>query len=320
MRLQILLGLIFSNLIWSTHPLMGKIVLEDFTPDQAAWLRYSSALLAFGIYRLFANLRASTKTSPQKMKLSDIAWVTLLGGMAFCFSPLLQLNGLKASNATDNALIIAMEPLITVGLAAVFLKQRVSSSHIVCFVMSMMGFGLLAGLSWNGLQLERSHFIGNLLMLAALLGEAVYSSIAGNLIKTYSSQRIFGAAIFAGVILLTLSVWALSGEGLLVLISTTVSHLHWRSAGALFCLGPLGTTVTYLFWITALRETTVASMALTLFIQPVFGAAWGYLFLNERLTTLQAMGGVLILVAVIGQGLPGLQIFQKSHFTQAPPS
>jgi drug/metabolite transporter (DMT)-like permease len=314
MRLQILLGLILSNLIWSAHPLMGKIVLEDFTPDQAAWLRYSSALVAFWIYRFFHK---PTVPSEVRLKFSDIAWITLMGGMAFCLSPLLQLNGLQHSNATENALIIAIEPLITVGLAAIFLRQRVSLAHVLCFVLSMLGFSLLAGLSWTGLQLERSHFIGNVLMLAALFGEALYSSIAGKLIQSYSSQRIFGGAILAGVILLTLSVWVLAGDNPLSLVSTTVTHLHWRSAAALFWLGPLGSTATYLFWIVALREATVASMSITLFIQPIFGAIWGYLFLSERLTGLQAIGGFLILIAVIAQGIPSRQLLQKSP---PPPS
>lgn len=232
--------------------------------------------------------------------------------MAFCASPLLQLNGLQASNATDNALIIAMEPLITVALVWVFLRQKVASSYILCFIASLIGFALLAGLSWNGLQLERSHFIGNLLMLAALVGEGMYSVAAGKLVGNYSSRFIFGRAILAGVILLTFFVWLLSGENPVALVSAAMNHLHWRSGVALFVLGPLGTTVTYLFWISALREASVASMALTLFIQPVFGSVWGYLFLGERLTGLQAIGGVLILLAVIAQGMPGLQIFSKS--------
>jgi drug/metabolite transporter (DMT)-like permease len=313
MRLQILLGLIFCNLIWSAHPLMGKLLLEDFNPSEAAWLRYTSALVAFWIYQAFAGLRSGVSAfSFEKMKLTDIAWVTFLGGMAFCVSPLFQLHGLQDSNATDNALIIAMEPLITVALAWMVLRQKVSSSYLLCFFMSLMGFTLLAGFSWGGLQMERSHFLGNLLMLAALLGEATYSIVAGKLIRRYSSQLIFGRAILAGVILLTISVWSLSGEGPYALFTVAVQHLHFRSAGALFWLGPIGSTGAYLFWISALREATVSSMALTLFIQPVFGAVWGYLFLGERLSGLQALGGALILVAVITQAVPGLILFRKS--------
>jgi drug/metabolite transporter (DMT)-like permease len=301
MRLQILLGLIISNLIWSANPLMGKLMLVDFNPSEVGWLRYTSGLVAYVIYRLFMG---GSKSKPEpRMQPSDIAWVILLGGMSFCFSPYLQFHGLVHSNATDNALIVAMEPLITVALAWAFLKQRVSPSYLVSFFMSLMGFCLLAGLSWNGLQLERSHFVGNLLILVGLLGEAFYSIGGGKLLRKYSPETIFGRAIFSGVILLTFTVWIFSGESPLELVRATVTQIHWRSAGALFWLGPMASTATYLFWMVAMTEASVASMVLTLFIQPVFGAVWGYLLLNERLTFLQAVGGVLILVAVISQAI-----------------
>ena len=49
MSARTLLGLIVCNLIWSAHPLMGKWLLESVSPEQGAWMRYSSALLFYFI-------------------------------------------------------------------------------------------------------------------------------------------------------------------------------------------------------------------------------------------------------------------------------
>jgi len=307
LQLKILLGLIICNLIWSAHPLMGKWLLEDFVPVDVAWLRYTSALVAFWILRPFLSKRVVHRPSNQMIKSwQDIALVIFVGSMSFCFSPLLQLTGLHASRATDNALIIAIEPLITVGCAWLFLRQAISRGTSFSFILALIGFFFLAGLSLHGLidvtQGGREHFIGNVIMLVSLIGEAFYSVVGTTLlIRGYSPVSIYAGANLAGVIGLTVAV-AIMGHNPIHILEG-LAHLHWKSAVGLLWLGPLGTTVTYLYWMGALRGATVASLALTLFIQPIFGSIWGYVFLDERLTALQASGGVLIIVAVFAQSV-----------------
>jgi drug/metabolite transporter (DMT)-like permease len=88
-----------------------------------------------------------------------------------------------------------------------------------------------------------------------------------------------------------------------------------KSALALLWLGPLGTTAAYLFWIYVLARASVSSMTLTLFVQPVMGAFFGYLFLKEQLTALQLSGGALILAAAFGQAA----LSQKNAVRQPKP-
>jgi drug/metabolite transporter (DMT)-like permease len=308
LQMKVLLGLIICNLIWSAHPLMGKWMLEDFTPVDAAWLRYTSALFAFWILRPLLPKRVLSRPFNQKTKsFQDIVLMIFLGLMAFCFSPLLQLTGLHDSRATDNAMIIATEPLITVGLAWLFLRQALSRGTSISFIFALVGFFFLAGFSLNGLSDltggGREHFIGNVIMLVSLIGEALYSVVGTTLLgRGYSPVSIYAWANLAGVMGLTIAV-AIVGHDPLQILGGVVHHLHWKSAVGLLWLGPLGTTATYLYWMGALRGATVASLALTLFIQPIFGSIWGYVFLDERLTALQASGGVLIIVAVFAQSV-----------------
>ena len=68
-----------------------------------------------------------------------------------------------------------------------------------------------------------------------------------------------------------------------------------------FGWGSSGTAVGYLVWMMALSRAPVASIVLTLFIQPVLGPIWGAIFLGERLSFSQALGSAWILLAVFGQ-------------------
>jgi drug/metabolite transporter (DMT)-like permease len=315
---KVLLGLVLCNLIWSAHPLMGKWLLEDFSPTEGAWLRYMSALMAFWILRPLLPRGDERQRSLQISWKSykELALAIFLGLMAFCFSPLLQLTGLHASRATDNALIVAMEPLFTVAAAWLFLRQALSLGVSLCFLLALIGFFFLAGVPLQGLggfsELGREHFIGNVVMLVSLIGEAIYSVAGSKLMsRGLSPVSVYAWANFSGVIGLTVAVAVLTGESPVQIIGGLVHHMHWKSAVGLLWLGPLGTTATYLYWMGALRGATVASLALTLFIQPIFGTIWGYVFLDERLTVLQTVGGVLIIAAVFAQSFVGASVITK---------
>lgn len=306
MALKTLLVLIFSNLIWSAHPLMGKLVLADFSPAEGAWLRYMTAFLGFLAIR--AGL-PKLRTEPLFFARTKRDWVILIamGAMTFCFSPLLQMTGLNASQATDNALIIAIEPMITVLLAWVFLREKVTFSYALTFAAALLGFVLLTGVSIQGLGLSSAFFWGDVVMLISLLGEGFFSVGGRLLMGRHSPVSIFGLSNLVGVIFLTIGVGILGQESPWALALAVAHKLSWKSALAVFWMGPVGTTATYLSWMYILREATVGSMVLTLFVQPVFGSVLGLFFLREHLSPIQGLGGIIILFAVFAQTLSSMR-------------
>jgi len=272
----------------------------------AAWLRYSTALASYALAALFIRWRGVT--SPQLrdgfflLPQGARAWLLALslGFLTFCFSPLLQMTGLDASRATDNALIIAIEPLMTIVLARFFLGEAMARSTVLALAASLVGFAMLSGLNWERVTFGANLF-GNLILLLSLTGEAAYSSLGRKLSQRRAPVAVFGTALLAGVVFLTFATAVLAGLPDLSLLETSA----WL---ALLWLGPFGTALSYLYWMHALETIPVAPLALTLFVQPIAGTVWGYLFLDERLTPAQAAGGALILAAVFGQSLVQLTV------------
>ena len=299
MSVRTFIGLILCNLAWSAHPAMSKILLEHLTPVHAAWLRYSSGLLTYfvliALLKVFlpknAELRMKVRQPFFKPKTA-IVWAQVIGlGFAtFCFSPLFQLTGLSTTRSIDNALIIALEPLMTVFLAWVFLKESLNRVHFLSFALAVSGFAFLSELATH--HSLSSSLIGNLMMLTALIGEAVYSVVGRKLIARHPPIAVFGTALLIGVLCLTIFTGITAGF-------PDISKIGFSGLIATLWLGPLGTCATYLFWMTALVEAPVASLTITIFIQPLMGTVWGYTFLHERLNMTQAFGGVLILTAVL---------------------
>ncbi len=291
MKPLLFLGLLLCNLVWSANPVMAKLLMRDLEGIHVSWLRSTSALLAFGLALLFGRSGLG-RGFLRPASARDAAWVVARGFFSFCFAPGLALVGLESSRAVDNALIIAIEPLVTVLMAWVFLGEGLRLYHWVSFAVALQGFSWLSGLTWDRVRGSwDAHLVGNLLMLLSLAGEAVYSVFARKLLGRYRPLQIFGTAILVGVVLLSVIVFARAGLPPLGRIQPT----SWL---ALLWLGPIGTTCTYLFWMTVLQDAAIPSMALTLFLQPVAGSMWGYLWLGERLSGVQAAGGGLILLSV----------------------
>lgn len=220
----------------------------------------------------------------------DLVRFIALSLLPFCFSPLLQFQGLKWSRASDNAVIVAMEPLLTAGLGWFFLKERPKRIDLAGLGLALVGFSILS----TGAA-DFSASMGNALLLVALLGEATYSVLGRNLIAKYEVVPLFGTTLTLGVLGLTLF---LSVNGMAFGLDWP-SHTSLRSLLGILWMGPIGTTLTYVFWLKALTRVDVAQAAPTLFVQPVMGVVWGVVFLGEALTGVRALGAGIILVGIL---------------------
>ncbi len=290
------LGLSLCNLIWALNPSAAKVIITEAGPYHTAWLRYASALLAFWfgitvLKKLKTHKDLSYRLSHASLK--DWGYALAIGATTGFVSPLSQMLGIQAASATHNALLVAMEPLFTVFLAWLILREKPRATHWIAFGIAIAGFVLISGI-WNTEDPHASAFlVGDLILLLAMAGESAYSSFARILSPRHSPTAIFGTALLGGVSLLSL--WVFSQHGLPDLGALSLSG--WLSV---LWIGPLGTTVTYLYWLFALnRDLPIATLALTLFLQPVIGALAGSLVFGETLGAPQIAGTLLIIVGVL---------------------
>jgi drug/metabolite transporter (DMT)-like permease len=297
--------LFFANFVWALHPVMSKWALESFAPLQVGFLRYSAAgLVFFLLLAASPDRRRSFKTVPVEGR-RDLPWLAAAGLAPFCFSPVLQLEGLLRSSAVDNALIVSMEPLFTVGLGWIVLRGRQSQEKapgIGVWIAAFLGLFLLTGVPVLRGELGWDRLMGNAILVFSLLGEATYSvSSRMLLLRGWNAVAIFGRAILFGVAGLCVygTLAGLVGSGALWGgLAPSGDPVRWaRSLFALLWLGPLGTAVCYLLWIQALQRVSVASAALSLFLQPLLGALGGLLVLGESLHGIQWVGALLLLIS-----------------------
>lgn len=311
MPIVLWVALIGCNFFWSFNPTLAKILIQHLGPLWTCWVRYSGALLAYFTF-LFIKSYLFKKKYQSRSELflkpksfSDAFDLCILGCATFFLSPLSQMIGLESSTATNNAILVALEPLFTALFGWIFLKDRLNRLHLFSFILAFVGFSLLSRLvtqaSWTLVSVSFSK--GDLGLVMATACEAVYSVFGRRLMRNHRGPAIFGTALLIGVFLLTCVAWISSG-GL-----PRLGQLNGKIIFAAIWIGPIGTTLTYLFWLFVLeRGVSIGAMALTLFVQPVVGALFGFFVLNEQLTFLQFFGATLILSAVV---IPESSLFRK---------
>lgn len=293
MKRNTLLLLIFCNLAWAANPLMGKLLLRAFNGVQVAWLRYFSAFLIYLIVVSFFVFFRQGKWRdyflwPQKFRQK--LELLLLGTGPFVFSPILQFVGLESAQAMDNSILFATEPLITVLLAWGVLGEKMTRRQAVSMGIAILGFLFFSGVIGPNPEIALSS--GLFLLLMAQVGEAGYSVFGRKLVRDFKPAAILGSGLAIAAVTLTLFVWVFDEFPKTDVLQNSS---NW---GPLLWLGPVGSTLTYLIWVMVARSVKVPVMAMTLFIQAVFGAFLGFLFLGERLTLFRGFGAFLIVVAI----------------------
>ncbi|GER87724.1 hypothetical protein KDW_18860 [Dictyobacter vulcani] len=218
----------------------------------------------------------------------------LLSLIGFVVNKMLEFGGLSLTTASDVALLITGESIFTAALSWIVLRERVTGGSLVALLLGFVGVYLIVersiipNIPADG---GRWRIIGDLVVVAALLVEALYTVRGKALLSKHSPLLITTASIVGSMIFwLPVAGWEFISTG-------------WRMPGLLGWLSVLWlaimcTCVAYLAWFQGLTKVNASKAASTLFIQPLLGPLLGVLLLQEELTAYTIFGGMLIIVSV----------------------
>lgn len=100
-----ILLILLMNLLYAGTPTFMKLAAGELDSGQIVFLRHTLAALAF-----FPLILLSKKTRPLTWK--NGLRLAACGFFSFALSSILQITGVKFSNAADGALIMGMEPVL----------------------------------------------------------------------------------------------------------------------------------------------------------------------------------------------------------------
>lgn len=286
--------IILAVLFWGFSFISTKIVLQQIPPISIAFFRQviTAAILVPWLIWIKSLPRASWKT------LIVIAAASLFG-IVFYF--ILENYGIKFTTASNASMIVSALPIFTLLSEAIFFKLKVTWRMILCIGLSMLGVYFVVTVDGR-LDVSSARFVGNLLVLGAMVCWVIYTILNKQLSKDYSSmaitayQSLVSVALFAPLILTEVSQWdtikAWSGIVWLNLVFLGI-----------FCSG-----LAYFCYIYAVKRLGATIAAAFLNLVPVVTVIGGFFILHEKLTFMQLGGIVLIMIA----------LFKLSQLTSRP--
>lgn len=288
-----LLFLFFIQLIWASSYVSQKLALAEMPAGLVLVFRYGLAALFF--------LLAGQYSWREKFNKREWLLIGAVGVLNFSGSPYFQLSALKLTYAIDVSILVAFEPMIAALLAVLFLKERVSSSTLVTFLLATLGVLIMASGKGALGTFQWLRLTGDAFFFLSLVCEGCYSVASRHLVQKYRPMRLLAWMMLAGFFA------NLIGHGTLLTPANLadISWAGWFNLGylALFC-----SVLGYGVWVRLLKKIPVNQLVLSLFLQPLLGSALAVLILKERLD-LQTLlgGGVVFLSLLIWLGLRSLQ-------------
>lgn len=236
-----------SALFWGANFVLAGPVLADLVPLWAGALRF---LLGAAIMLVIVRWRGEDLVGPIRRHAGVYG---LLGAVGIGAFNLLFFYALQHASASNAALIMATNPLLTVLIAAVMLGERPSARQIAALPLALFGVSVVISEGHLGRLVTLHVASGDLLMLGANLAWAFYNVLGRRYMPQGSPLVNTTLVMCAGAALLLV---AALGSGTL---PTLPGH---KALLALTIMAIGGTVLAYLFWTTGIARLGAGRTAL----------------------------------------------------------
>ncbi|WP_088280342.1 DMT family transporter [Ideonella sp. A 288] len=281
-------GLLLATMAaWGLNLPVMKLLLPVFGPMGTSLWRMLAAC---------ALLSAVTWTAARRwprLEARQWAMLALCGAVMVYANQVFLMQGMRRTTASNAALIMALNPLLSSLLAALTLRVPVTGLRLAGVALGFGGVALVI-LNRPGALLG-SGGLGDLLVLGAVAtwvaGGVMVQRLADRRAGGLDSGTVSWAVNLAGTLLLALHV-LVAGDPLVLPGATVTPGL----VAMLVASGLLATAAGALVWNRALSVLGVAHVSLYVYWVPIFGVAFSVLLLGEALTVWHGVG----LAAVLG--------------------
>jgi drug/metabolite transporter (DMT)-like permease len=257
-----------------------------------AWLRFGIGALAMAHW-----LKKPADELPMTRQTRGLVFLeSFLGNFLFTIC---MLFGVSLTSAVSAGVIMAAIPAVVALLSWAFLRERITLRIAAAIVCAALGIGLLALAKHDpttAVQGGRA-WLGNLLVLGAVICEAAYAVIGKKLTGALSPRRITSLINLWGFALMTpMGLYMAWGFPF-----TSVAPGIWL----LLVFYALAASVwTVWLWMTGLKSVPASQGGVFTVMLPVSAALVGVGVLGEALTGVQMLAFAVALVGVVLATLP----------------
>jgi probable blue pigment (indigoidine) exporter len=272
---------------WGVGTVVSKRAVEEVPPFTLLPIQLAASLVVLVV--LMRATGQSLLGSPQRLARLGI----LNPGIAYA----LGLAGLTYISASLAVLLWALEPLLILVLAGLFLAEGITFALVGLSLLAAVGMALVVYEPAAGGQA-----VGVVLTLIGIGCCAAYTVIARRFVASSDSTAQVVVAQQAYALAFAVAIAFVASTLGQPLVPASLSLVGLASA---LVSGVLYYAAAYWFYLTALRVVPASLAATAFYLIPAFGVAAGYLLLGDRLQPTQWIGvGIVVLALAFIVRLP----------------
>jgi RarD protein len=253
-------------------------------------IELSSSEIAFlrgvigSVFLLIASFLVKHKPSLKALKENAI--LLLLSGAAIGLNWIFLFESYRYTTISNATISYYFAPIFVMILAPWILKEKLTSTKVICIAMAMIGLFLIVNPGSGGNSGSQNHTLG---IFYGLLAAALYASVIlmNKFIKGLSGfETTLVQLMAAALVLLPYLLW----KG-----NLNFTGLNSTSIIFILILGIVHTGLAYFLYFTSIQELKGQTIAVLSYIDPISAVIIAAIFLSEGMTVIQMIGGALVL-------------------------
>lgn len=282
----IFLQLALAMIIVGSSVVAGKIMVSRLPVFLSSCLRFAVAVL------ILLPLWLGREKGLPPISRRDLLLILLqcLTGV-FLFNVLL-LYGLKYTSALDAGIISSSTPALLGAFSFLFLKEHLRWIKIAAITCTLCGVCAINLNSAAGAEVSAMHGWGNLLVFAAVVGEALFTllrKLTGNEVSPLANAA--SICLFAFLMFLPAAVYEAR--------HFNISSIAMPDVLVVLYFGVMVTALSYLLWLNGVMRTSASTAAVFTGLMPVSSVLLSCLVLKDIFTPVHLLGLLCVLLGII---------------------
>jgi len=272
-------------LIVGTSVVAGKLITTTMPIFLSSFLSLVVASLLF-LPTVYPVIKGKTLTKRDYWYLSLQALLgTVLYRIFFFF-------GLRYVNAGYTGILSALQPAMISILALIYLKEKPSFRQKAGVLLAVCGLMIVYVANGDATGTSPNIFLGTVLILLAVFGEACFSIFAKKVDAKVSPTTVAGVVtILSCIMMLPLA--------LIDLISPSLPPLTITGLGLILYYGVFLTYISFVLWFKGLSQVSASVAGVFTALVPVSGVILSVIILREMPSCFDLIGGLLIIASLV---------------------
>ncbi|MCT2345148.1 DMT family transporter [Niallia taxi] len=270
--------LLITSFLFGGNFVLGKSLVGHASPGTLTSLRWVLAVICL----MPIIWRQEKRLIPPKEALLPLILMGLTGVAAF---NLLQFRALEYTSASNVGLISTLNTISIALFSFLFLKEKINRWQVASMLLSLFGVLLVLTEGRLGLLLELRFNKGDLYMIAAVCIWGIYSVCSRwAMRKTSPLMATFASGAIGVILLLPFNA-----------VDFSITNMNASFITSIIYTGVVSTVICMVLWNIGVQKLGATEAGLFLNFNPIFTAILAFIFLNEKMSWMQAIGSIVVI-------------------------